>query len=262
MRERGLSVASGGELARSRRWQECLRPYGIGDELMTVCRDRRGCWGSVELMRDDTDPPFTDDDVELLDQLAPILGRLLRRSLLRNWQPSRSRAPAPPPATLILDPDLRVVGWTAAADRWLSELDPIPTPSNALPPAIYEIAARSLTPTDATTGLPASARLRTASGRWVTIEGAPLHGSETAQVAITLRSATAAGTSDLLARTNDLTRRESQLVTLLLQGLTSRELAHALSISQYTVQDHLKAIFTKTGLRSRRQLISHLTGPG
>ncbi|MGH3049947.1 MAG: hypothetical protein ACRDLK_07300, partial [Gaiellaceae bacterium] len=46
-----LSAATGGDLARSKRWHECLRPYGVGDELMTACRDRHGCWGSLELMR-------------------------------------------------------------------------------------------------------------------------------------------------------------------------------------------------------------------
>src|SRR5689334_12809336 len=34
-----LSEATRGDLARSRRWRECLRPYGIGDELMTACGD-------------------------------------------------------------------------------------------------------------------------------------------------------------------------------------------------------------------------------
>lgn len=38
-----LSAATGGDLARSRRWRECLDPYGIGDELMAACRDRNGC---------------------------------------------------------------------------------------------------------------------------------------------------------------------------------------------------------------------------
>jgi hypothetical protein len=50
-----LSAATRGDLMRSRRWRECLRPYGIGDEVMTACRDRYGCWGSVELMRDSDD---------------------------------------------------------------------------------------------------------------------------------------------------------------------------------------------------------------
>ena len=51
----------------------------FGDELMTVCCDRNGCWGSVEFMRDSDEPPFDERHVELLHELAPILGTLLRR---------------------------------------------------------------------------------------------------------------------------------------------------------------------------------------
>src|SRR5205085_4671337 len=65
-----LSDATGGDFARSRRLRECLHPYGIGDEVMTACRDRYGCWSSVELMRDGDDRPFNGDEVRLLDALA------------------------------------------------------------------------------------------------------------------------------------------------------------------------------------------------
>jgi len=39
----------------------------------------------------------------------------------------------------------------------------------------------------------------------------------------------------------------------MLAGLSTKQLAAALHISPHTVQDHLKAIFAKTRLRSRRQ---------
>lgn len=73
-----LSAATDGDLARSRRWSESLSPYGVGDELMSVCRDRHGCWGSIELMRDSDDPHFDEPDAQLLHELAPALGTLLR----------------------------------------------------------------------------------------------------------------------------------------------------------------------------------------
>lgn len=252
-----LSAATDGDLPRSPRWRECLHPYGIGDELMTVCRDRHGCWGSVELMRDGGDAAFDADDVQLLHELAPALGTLLRRSLLRSPPADSVEAGPLAPATLILDGELRPSSWTPTFHDWLAEL---PVARELLPTAVYEIGARVLTPSEAATGLPASVRVRTSRGRWAVIEGAPLEGADPGRIAITVRAATGEEVFDLLCKTHDLTLRERQLVALVLDGLATRQLAQALCISPYTVQDHLKAIFAKTGVRSRRELISHLAG--
>jgi DNA-binding CsgD family transcriptional regulator len=252
-----LSAATGGDLARSPRWRECFRPYGIGDELMTACRDRHGCWGSVELMRDAGDPRFSDDDAEFLHRLAPILATLLRRGLGDGGGAAAPAVTAPAPATLILDAELRQTSWTPTFKDWLAEL---PTGPDVLPPAIYELGTRVLTPAHAATGLPASVRIGTTRGRWAVIEGAPLQGSDHGRAAITIRSATTEETFDLLAKAYDLTQRERQLVALMLDGLATKQLAAALCISPHTVQDHLKAIFAKTAMRSRRELVSHLAG--
>ncbi len=253
-----LSTATGGDLARSRRWRECLQPYGVGDELMTVCCDRNGCWGSVEFMRDSDEPPFDESHVELLHELAPILGTLLRRSLPQGWPTERREEKPLAPATLILDANLRPRSWTPAFADWQAELGAGESPEMA-PPAVYEIGARMLTPREAATPLPASVRMRTPTGRWATIEGAPLEGADRGHLAITIRGSSSAEIFDLLSNTYDLTRRERQLVALILDGLATKELAQTLFISPHTVQDHLKSIFAKTGARSRVELASRLT---
>jgi len=40
-----LSTETGGDLARSPRWDEVMRPVGIGDIAVVACRDAQGCWG-------------------------------------------------------------------------------------------------------------------------------------------------------------------------------------------------------------------------
>jgi DNA-binding CsgD family transcriptional regulator len=56
----------------------------------------------------------------------------------------------------------------------------------------------------------------------------------------------------------ELTPRERQTATLVLGGRSTDQIAAELCISPQTVQQHLKAIFDKIGVRSRRELVAQL----
>lgn len=56
-----------------------------------------------------------------------------------------------------------------------------------------------------------------------------------------------------------LTARESEVAAFLALGLSNREMADALSISEHTVKSHLKAIFQKTGVGSRTHAVARIS---
>jgi DNA-binding CsgD family transcriptional regulator len=252
-----MSGETGGDLARSQRWDEVLRPVGIGDVAAVACRDALGCWGWVEAYRDRSDQPFEDDDIELLASVGPWLGSALRKTMYDRG--AAEPAEAEGPGILVLDSSLTPVSWTPAARAWI---DTYPgarmlAALGLLPTVIYPAAARARTSVAGTHAI-----VQTVDRRWVMIEAAVLEGYDDGRIVVTLRAATAAETFDLLCRAYALSPRERQVVAALVAGLDTRAIAARLFIAKYTVQDHLKSVFTKAGVRSRRELLARFSGAG
>jgi DNA-binding CsgD family transcriptional regulator len=156
----------------------------------------------------------------------------------------------------VLDANLGVVSSTAGARGWV---DALPAARlfaawGMLPAVVYPAATLAR----AGDAARAHALLRAVDGTWVMIEAAPLEGGPYPEIAVTLRAASANETFDLMCRVYALSLRERQVVELLVAGLDTRAVTERLFISPYTVQDHLKSVFAKTGVHSRRALLARL----
>lgn len=55
-----------------------------------------------------------------------------------------------------------------------------------------------------------------------------------------------------------LTERQLQVARLAVRGLSDREIADRLGVSQHTVHTHLGNIFARLGISSRDELADHL----
>lgn len=57
-----------------------------------------------------------------------------------------------------------------------------------------------------------------------------------------------------------MTSRESEICSLLAQGLTNRQIADTLYISEGTVKNYISSIYDKTGIHDRAKLIVAIKG--
>lgn len=252
-----LSVATRGDLARSARWDEGMRPFGIGDELRVALVDDHGMWGFIDALRDHDDPPFDAEDRQFLEDLTALLAGAVRRRSLR--EPEAGASPAPRSAgVVLLDKDLQIRGMTPVAQQWLTALA---AGGEGAETAILGVAGRLLALRSGVALHPGGrVRVRTLSGQWAVIEGDHLLAdADAGSVVVTIRPAAPREALDLFCAVHSLTARESEVMGMLLDGRDTTAMTKALSISRHTIQDHLKAIFAKTHVRTRRELVASFT---
>ena len=89
------------------------------------------------------------------------------------------------------------------------------------------------------------------------LHASPLIG-DTPGIGIIVEGARPVTLSEVIAGAYGLTRREREVTGLAAQGRSTKQIALTLGISPFTVQDHLKAVFAKVGVRSRAELVATL----
>jgi DNA-binding NarL/FixJ family response regulator len=240
-----VSEATGGALDRSRRRR------GLGDELRSVYLGDSGMWCGYVLYRERGAPDFSRQEVDLVASLNGCSD--LQRARLQ--QDLSSDVGDGEPGLLVLDDQDSVAMANPAAAAWLDELR---GRRRRLPVVVSAVAQRAREIASGDSGLAASARARTASGRWITVRGWVLQNGSEARAAITLEPAQGPELGELFAEAYGLTERERHVSKLVAQGLPNAAIAARLYLSTYTIQDHLKAIFEKLGVSNRGQLVARL----
>jgi DNA-binding CsgD family transcriptional regulator len=161
------------------------------------------------------------------------------------------------PGLLVLSSGWDVQSATPGVERWVSELPGGDWDAGRLPPSVLSVAGQALRSAEGrdVPGEVALARVVTRSGTWVVLHGATLVTDGARRVAVIVEPAHPARIAPLLMSAYGLTDREQDVTRLVLQGESTADIAARLVVSAHTVQQHLKSIFEKTGVHSRRDLV-------
>jgi DNA-binding CsgD family transcriptional regulator len=250
-----LSAATGGQLERSDRYRQMLAPLGYEHELRLALSDNSTLWGGIALLREPGAPDFTPAETRNLASLGQVLTEGLRIGIALG-PISVDRAPNGP-GMLVVDDDLKILTITPTAERWLNELT---DGSPGLPDAIRSVVGyvRQLHESDIPDDRIPRARVRGTSGRWLAIYASRTRESDSvsANTAVIIQEAKPSEIAPLIIDAYGLSPREALVTRLVLQGLSTKEIASEIHVSPYTVQDYLKMIFAKVGVRSRRELVA------
>lgn len=249
---RTLLEATEGDMEASARYRDVFQPLGLGDELRAVFRVGGVCWGYLCLHRE-TGGAFSADEEEYVRRLAPHLGEAIRAALLVSHVERADVADAP--GLVILGPEGSLLSMTPAGEAWLEELGHPQPQRDGLPAEVQVLAATVQRPDTGDGALP-RLRLRTRAGRWAVLHASPLATGDMEAVAVIIDEPTPGELAPVLMMAYGLTKQEQIVTGLVCRGLSTRELAERLHITTNTVQDHLKSIFDKTGVRSRRELVT------
>jgi DNA-binding CsgD family transcriptional regulator len=248
---RTLHDATGGVWSRSARYSEIFEPLGFGDELRAVFRVQGASWGFLCMHRE-ARHAFSPEDAQFLKRIAPHVGLGLRAGLVVGALDSADVTRAP--GVVLLSPDLALLGCTPAAEQWLDELGYVPDRDSLLPTELLAVAARVVAVAAPGSAVP-RLRVRTRAGRWAVLHASQLPTGSRETVAVIIESAAPAEVAPIIMLAYGLSEQERMVTGLVCQGLSTAEIAARAGITVNTVQDHLKSVFDKVGVRSRRELV-------
>ena len=226
------------------------------------------------LHRESSPTGFSPRELVLLRRLVPHLAEGVRRyafAVTDRGEPSKvgtgraARSPGesvPGPGVLTLDAVGAVISISPEAEYWLDQL---PRGDLAhrlpLPVGIHTAVAQSALARRSSASAP-TVRLRTLGGQWLSVHVTTLPSPAGTTTAVVLAPTSPEQLASLLLDAHGLTPAQQRVAALVLRGFSTREIVRELHISAYTVQEHLRAVFDKLGVGSRRELIVALLSSG
>ncbi|MEV6522277.1 helix-turn-helix transcriptional regulator [Longispora sp. NPDC051575] len=221
---------------------------GFGAEMYLTLAERGVPRGRLFLLRERGRRPFSAQEADVANRLAGELAAAVRCFVAGRLL--RPGAPAGPHGVVLVGADNRIRAATPAGNQWL---DVLRRETGAR--GDDEVCTLVLTVALPARREPALTRVPTSLG-WVTMSAQAIDG--TADVAVTLGPTGGTMLLPALVGWYRITAREQAVVEQALLGLPVKQIARRLDLSPYTVNDHLRAVYRKTGVTSREELVTAL----
>lgn len=242
-----------GQLHRLELYEIAYRARGVEHQIAFILPGPRERVIGVALNRNR--PDFSERDRKVLEVAEPLITQAYERAAtlarLHGALDTLGRAAdATSQAVIVLHPSGRVQYASAAARACLRELPSadqatlLPAPLAAWSEA-QRARARQMLPFDE------PLRFHHWTARFIP-------GATPGFDAITLTHI--AALSPMLLRGAGLSRRESEVLTLVARGLTNSQVARELTLSQPTIAKHLQHIYVKLGVTNRTAAVARARG--
>lgn len=236
------------EQDHSARYQNVWRPLGVNRELRVLFVADGACWGAAGLVRAGMD--FTDREAEYLRAVAPSIAGATRVAVRSEIAGGSADVR---PAIVVLGVHGELRSATPEARKWQERLDDIEPGRFLVFMRIIARGARSTASGDF------RARIRDGHGNWALLQASTLIGGEDEdQVAVSISPVIGEQLIPMLLAAYGLSRREQDVCREVIAGHPTATIASHLFLTPNTVQDHLKSVFAKVGVRSRGELVARL----
>ncbi|RCW73247.1 helix-turn-helix transcriptional regulator [Saliterribacillus persicus] len=238
---------------KSKRLQEILFPAGFKSEMRMAFVTGGQCYGFASLYRRDL--AFNSNDVNKIRKQVKEIASIIRKHVLRVTNKAKPFTIQP---MLIMSSSFTILYQNQQAKSWLHQLskqedlliDQIPRSIRAI---FFQVLKNRKNHSNTI--------MIDSEGELYALEAALLTDHEDEMVIVIKKGPITNGDwFSYLIKCYQWTAKESEIIRYIIKGDTTNEIADQLSISPYTVQDHLKSIFLKTNINSRSKLTNLING--
>jgi DNA-binding CsgD family transcriptional regulator len=261
---------------RTERYRDFVKPQSIGDGLSINIRTGNRLLGVLSLIRSEHEHDFSSDEIVKAELIAPYLAAGIEKATFLDKARKTEQILSaicrdlPYRGIIVLDESLTPIYMNEEARKILSQSFGGPEhsedPSVTLPKDLHLQCQKLLRNHSGASSPEEKQRVDLIvknEKRSIPVQVSLVHDSKNSRLCLICigRSEPKSMLPEQSIKLG-LTRRESEIVSFVCQGLTNSEISEKLFISEATVENHLHSMFEKMGVKNRTSLVYRVTHSG